>query len=114
VVAVTTKSNNESKLNTITSEINAIIDPNRNAAAGLRTPFDSTTKETGTSSIEIDEVSEAIAINAKNAKATKPPTAPIESNNAGNTEIISPGPAIRPPCDVKYFNATCERHIHSR
>eukprot|EP00036_Acanthoecidae_sp_10tr_P000090 CAMPEP_0182946670 /NCGR_PEP_ID=MMETSP0105_2-20130417/57393_1 /TAXON_ID=81532 ORGANISM="Acanthoeca-like sp., Strain 10tr" /NCGR_SAMPLE_ID=MMETSP0105_2 /ASSEMBLY_ACC=CAM_ASM_000205 /LENGTH=50 /DNA_ID=CAMNT_0025086817 /DNA_START=313 /DNA_END=465 /DNA_ORIENTATION=- len=47
---------------------------------------------TGTSSIDIEEVTAAIAINAKNVNATNTPTPPIVSNKAGNTLKISESP----------------------
>ena len=47
--------------------------------------------------MDIDEVSEAIVISKKNAREITMPTAPIVSKRVGNTETISPGPAINSP-----------------
>ena len=49
----------------------------------------STRYATGTSSMDIEEVKEAITISAKKANAIIGPTLAIESNNAGNTVKIS-------------------------
>jgi hypothetical protein len=59
-------------------EINEITPPMINVAFNRVAEVSSSNKVTGTSNIEIDDVSEAIDINVKNAKATKAPAAPID------------------------------------
>ena len=73
-----------------------------NSAALPRAIFRySTANATGTSSIEIEDVSDAIVISRKNASETNMPMAPMSSNNSGNTDTIRAGPATRLPSGLK-------------
>ena len=107
IVNVITKSNSGSNWPMIAAETRKTINPANIAAAGLETDVFSISSDTGTSSIDIDEVSAVMDMRAKNASPTSKPTAPIDSNSGGKTTNAISGPAIILPSAANRLRPLC-------